>query len=68
MTANPVLLQKKYVRIIELFSQKERLSLKDALDFFYRSEIYRLISEGVSGLHCMSDEYVTEGLISEYEK
>ncbi|HJC23157.1 MAG TPA: DUF3791 domain-containing protein [Candidatus Eisenbergiella merdavium] len=68
MTANPVLLQKKYVRIIELFSQKERLSLKDALDFFYRSEIYRLISEGVSDLHCMSDEYLTEELISEYEK
>lgn len=68
MTANPVLLQKKYVRIIELFSQKERLSLKDALDFFYRSEIYLLISEGVSDLHCMSDEYLTEELISEYEK
>ena len=68
MTANPVLLQKKYVRIIELFSQKERLSLKDALDFFYRSEIYRLIGEGVSDLHCMSDEYLTEELISEYEK
>ena len=67
MTANPVLLQKKYVRIIELFSQKERLSLKDALDFFYRSEIYRLISEGVSDLHCMSDEYLTEELISEYK-
>ena len=68
MTPNPLLLQKKYVRIIELFSQKERLSLKDALDFFYRSEIYRLISEGVSDLHCMSDEYLTEELISEYEK
>ena len=59
MTANPILLQKKYARIIEQFSEKENLSLDDALSFFYRSTIYRLISEGVSDLHCMSDEYLT---------
>ena len=68
MTANPILLQKKYARIIEQFSKKENLSLDDALNFFYHSEIYRLISEGVSDLHCMSDEYLTEELISEYKK
>ncbi len=68
MTANPILLQKKYARIIELFSQKETLSLDDALAFFYRSELYRLISEGVSDLHCMSDKYLTEELIFEYKK
>lgn len=45
MTANPILLQKKYARIIEQFSKKENLSLDDALNFFYHSEIYRLISE-----------------------
>lgn len=68
MTANPILLQKKYARIIEQFSEKENLSLDDALSFFYRSTIYRLISEGVSDLHCMSDEYLTEELISEYKE
>lgn len=67
MTANPILLQKKYARIIERFSNREKLSLDDALDFFYHSEIYRLISEGVSDLHCMSDEYLTEELIAEYK-
>ena len=61
MTANPILLQKKYARIIEQFSD-------DALSFFYHSVIYRLISEGVSDLHCMSDEYLTEELISEYKE
>lgn len=66
MTANPILLQKKYTRIINLFSAKENLSLDDALSFFYHSIVYRLISEGVSDLHCMSDEYLTEELISEY--
>ena len=68
MTANPILLQKKYARIIEQFSKKENLSLDDALNFFYHSEIYRLISEGVSDLHCMSDEYLTEEQIVEYKK
>ena len=51
MTANPILLQKKYARIIERFSEKENLSLDDALSFFYRSTVYQLISEGVSDLH-----------------
>lgn len=66
--ANPILLQKKYARIIELFSTKENLSFDDSLNFFYRSTVYRLISEGVSDLHCMSDEYLAEELISEYEE
>lgn len=68
MTANPVLLQKKYTRIIECFAEKENLSLGAALSVFYHSKIYRLISEGVSDLHCMSDEYLTEELITEYKE
>lgn len=68
MTANPILLQKKYTRIIGQFSDKEGVSLNDALKFFYHSELYHLISEGVSDMHCMSDEYLTEELIFEYEK
>ena len=68
MTANPILLQKKYARIIEKFSQQENISLNDALDFFYHSETYRFMSEGVSDFHCMSDDYLTEELISEYKK
>lgn len=68
MTANPILLQKKYARIIELFSEKENLSIDDALSFFYHSTVYQLISEGVSDLHCMSDEYLMEELISEYKE
>ena len=68
MTANPILLQKKYARIIERFSEKEKLSFDDALSFFYHSTVYRFISTGVSDLHCMSDEYLTKELIAEYEE
>ena len=67
MTANPILLQKKYTRIIKKFSEEEKLSLDDALNFFDHSKLYLLISQGVSDLHCMSDEYLTQELILEYE-
>lgn len=67
MRAHPILLQKKYTRIIELFAKKENLSLDDALNFFYHSTTYHLMREGVSDLHCMSDEYLVEDLIDEYK-
>ncbi len=37
-----------------------------ALDFFYRSEVYQLMRDGVSDMHCMSDEYLAEDLKQEY--
>lgn len=66
MTANPILLQKKYCRVIELFAKRQGLSLNAALDFFYRSEVYSLIRDGVSDMHCMSDAYLAEELALEY--
>ena len=55
MTANPILLQKKYSRVIECFAKQQGFSLDTALDFFYHSETYQLIRDGVSDMHCMSD-------------
>lgn len=49
------------------FAEKAGLTLDAALDFFYRSETYRLISEGVSDLHCMSDAYLADELKAEYQ-
>jgi hypothetical protein len=66
MNANPILLQKKYSRVIEIFASKVGISLDDALKFFYKSEIAQLIREGVSDLHCMSDEYLAEEMEEEY--
>ena len=68
MKANPVLLQKKYARIIARFAEREGLSLDEGLRFFYHSTTYCLISEGVSDLHCMSDEYLAEELSLEYHQ
>lgn len=39
-----------------------------ALDIFYNSELYTLVSEGVSDMHCMSDEYLVEELIDEQKQ
>ena len=44
MKANPILLQKKYSRIIESFANQKGLSLDEALRFFYYSKF-----AGVSG-------------------
>lgn len=68
MTANPILLQKKYSRIIECFAKKQGLSLDAALDFFYHSEVYQLIRDGVSDMHCMSDAYLADELVQEYRQ
>lgn len=66
MNANPILLQKKYARVIEIFAEKADLSLDDALKLFYSSSTYRLMHDGVSDMHCMSDYYLADELMMEY--
>ena len=65
MNANPILLQKKYARVVELFAKEKNISLEKALDIFNHSELYKLMSEGVSDMHCMSDEYLVQELEEE---
>lgn len=67
MKANPILLQKKYSRVIECFARQQVISLDAALEFFYHSEVYQLMRDGVSDMHCMSDEYLAEELEQEYQ-
>ena len=68
MNANPILLRKKYSRVIECFAGKAGISLNRALDFFYRSEVYRLVRDGVSDMHCMSDEYLADESKTVYQE
>ena len=58
MNANPILLQKKYSRVIERFAKQQGISLDAALDFFYHSEVYQLIRDGVSDM--LADELEQE--------
>lgn len=67
MLANPMLLQKKYTRIVELFAQTAKVSLDEALEFFYHSNVYLLMKDGISDMHCMSDGYLVEDLMKEYK-
>ena len=62
MRAHPVLLQKKYARIIKLFADRRGIPLEEALGTFYHSELYRLMSEGVGDIHCMSDQWLCREL------
>ena len=68
MNANPILLQKKYSRAIERFAKQQGISLDAALNFFYHSEVYQLIRDGVSDMHCMSDAYLADELEQEYSQ
>ncbi len=68
MNANPILLQKKYARVVELFAKQNGLTLEKALDIFYHSDLYKLMSEGISDMHCMSDEYLVQELEEEQKK
>ena len=68
MNANPILLQKKYARVVELFAEENYLTLDDALAFFYKSKVYELMREGSSDMHCMSEQYLSKDLMEEYER
>lgn len=65
MQANPILLRRKYARIVKLFADQTGLSYEQALDFFYDSKTYELMSEGVADMHCLSDDYLAEELVIE---
>ena len=65
MNANPTLLRMKYARIVELFAEWSGLNREQALNMFYDSKTYLLISQGISDMHCMSDEYLVEELYAE---
>ncbi len=67
MEANKTILQMKYARIVAIFAEESGMKLEDALAFFYDSDTYKLVSEGVADLHCRSDEYLADELMLEYK-
>lgn len=67
MEANSVLLQKKYARIVALFAEQMQLTLDEALEFFYHSETYQELRDGIADLHCRSDQYIVDELKLEFQ-
>ena len=68
MEAKKTILQMKYARIVAIFAKQSGLTLEDALSFFYASDTYKLISEGVADMHCRSDEYLADEMTIEYKE
>ena len=66
MEADKTLLQMKFARVVACFAEQQGLSVEKALEFFYHSQTYRELSEGIADLHCRSDQYVTDELKAEY--
>lgn len=65
MIANKILLQRKYARIVKLFAENNNISYEEALNLFYNSKTFELISNGIADMHCLSDEYLAEELTIE---
>lgn len=68
MNAEPLILQMKYADVVKLFSEQAGISLDEALKVFYHSQLYQLIKDGVSDMHCMSVAYLAEDLQREYQE
>ena len=65
MKADKTLLQFKYDSVIETLSALKGIPLRQALDMFYKSQTYIEMREGISDMHCRSDIYLAEDIISE---
>ena len=63
MNAHTILLQKKYARIVVAYAKERNKTVEEAMDYFYHSDVYILMSKGISDMHCMSDAYLVEELI-----
>lgn len=68
MIADPTLLQMKYARIISLLAKKADVDEEKAMEMFYKSNTYMLMSKGISDFHCMSDAYLVEEIMLEQKE
>lgn len=57
----------KYGRIVKAFAKEAGISLDEALDKFYNSNTFILMDEGIADMQTMSDIYLTDELLIEYD-
>ena len=62
MTANRTLIGHKCAGVIKSYAELANISLREAFDTFYRSDLYVEIVNGISDMHCRSDGYLAEEL------
>ena len=67
MTANKILLARKYTHVIAAIATRQKINLRQALDVFYKSYTYQEMREGISDMHCRSDAYLAEEIAREAE-
>ncbi len=52
---------------LSLLCETESYYLGESFRFFYHSELYKLMSKGVSDMHSRSDQYLVEELEEEIQ-
>ncbi len=65
MTAHPILLQMKYTRIVALLAHDLKIPIADALKKFYNSRTYQLVRQGISDMHCRTDQNLVDEIKAE---
>ncbi|MDR0497025.1 MAG: DUF3791 domain-containing protein [Treponema sp.] len=68
MKADKSILQLKYDSVIKELSTLKGITLRQALDLFYKSPVYAEMREGISDMHCRSDKYLAEEILMDTGK
>ena len=68
MQANPTILQIKYARIILLIAEMKKISEEEAMDIFYNSKTFYMVSNGIADMHCRSDQYIADEVCMEQKQ
>lgn len=62
MIANRTLIGHKCNGVIKAYAEFSGIPLREAFDTFYKSNLYKEITGGISDMHCRSDGYLAEEL------
>ena len=62
MTAKRTLVGHKCAGVINSYAELAGVTLRTAIDIFYKSNLYLEIINGISDMHCRSDGYLAEEL------
>jgi len=65
MKTENIILQLIYPGVIGAFAEMGNIPLREALDKFYKSQIYQEMRAGISDMHCRSEKYLAEELLLE---